>query len=270
MPELPEVETTCRGIRPYLNQSIIRKWIVRESRLRWPVPEVLSSLPGQTILDVQRRAKYLLIHCTQGHILIHLGMSGSLRIVPPETPWRKHDHLALELSNNKQLRYHDPRRFGCWLWTTDAPALHPLLRTLGPEPLSEEFTASLLQQRFRTRNLPIKQAIMDARTVVGVGNIYACEALFLARIDPQKPARQVSRKKLELLVSSIREVLEHSILQGGTTLRDFLREDGTPGYFSQQLRVYGRENLPCQTCSQSIKKVTLGQRSTFYCPQCQK
>lgn len=270
MPELPEVETTCRGIRPYLNEATIRKWIVRESRLRWPVPEILSSLPGQVIFGVERRAKYLLVQCTHGHLIIHLGMSGSLRIVSPEVSWRKHDHLAMELSNGKQLRYHDPRRFGCWLWTADSPALHPLLRNLGPEPLSEEFTASMLHQRFRTRNLPIKQAIMDSQTVVGVGNIYACEALFLARIHPQKPASQVSLKKLELLVSSIREVLEHSIRQGGTTLRDFLREDGTPGYFSQQLRVYDREGQPCRVCDKPIRKVVLGQRSTFFCPHCQK
>lgn len=270
MPELPEVETTCRGIRPYLLNTQIEKWIVREPRLRWPVPETLSLLPGQHIQEVSRRAKYLLLKCTQGHMIVHLGMSGSLRIVSPDTEWRKHDHIGMQLSNGKQLRYHDPRRFGCWLWTEESPLIHPLLAKLGPEPLGEEFSAKLLQQRFRNRTLPIKQAIMDAHTVVGVGNIYACESLFLAGIDPRKPANQVSLKKLDLLVSTIRQVLEHSIQQGGTTLRDFLREDGSPGYFSQQLRVYDRAGQPCPTCAQPVQRVVMGQRSTFFCPRCQK
>ncbi len=269
MPELPEVETTCRGIRPYLNRTIVTDWIVRDPRLRWPVAKELDFLPTQSILDVQRRAKYILIHFNSGTALVHLGMSGSLRITDPDTQWKKHDHIALTLSNGRQLRYHDPRRFGCWLWAGKQPLEHPLLHSLGPEPIGEDFTTDYLYQRCRQRKTPIKTLIMDASTVVGVGNIYASESLFLARIHPQREAGSISRQRIDKLKNTIQQVLEYSITQGGTTLRDFVREDGSPGYFKQQLRVYGRENEPCLRCESSIQRIILGQRSTFFCPRCQ-
>jgi formamidopyrimidine-DNA glycosylase len=270
MPELPEVETTCRGIRPHLTGQRILAVEVRERRLRWPVTEEIDALAGQRVKDVQRRAKYILLHCDRGHALIHLGMSGSLRLCDPSVALRKHDHLALSLESGLQLRYHDPRRFGSWLWVTGDPHQHPLLRDLGPEPLGDDFTAAYLAQACKGRARSIKQTIMDARVVVGVGNIYACEALFTSRIHPAKPAGRVSHAKLALLTDAIRAVLARSIEQGGTTLRDFLREDGSPGYFRQQLKVYDRAGQPCHDCGAPIKRTVLGQRSTFFCPRCQE
>jgi formamidopyrimidine-DNA glycosylase len=269
MPELPEVETTCKGIRPYLDHATVTEWIVREPRLRWPVSEELNAIPSQSILSVQRRAKYILIHFSTGAALVHLGMSGSLRIANPNEQWKKHDHIAITLSTGKQLRYHDPRRFGCWLWAGKQPLEHPLLQSLGPEPIGEDFTADYLFQRSRQRKTPIKALIMDASIVVGVGNIYACEALHMAGIHPGREAGKITRTRIQKLKDSIRQVLEHSITQGGTTLRDFVREDGTPGYFKQQLRVYGREGEACNQCQSRIRRIVQGQRSTFFCPRCQ-
>lgn len=270
MPELPEVETTRRGLLPHLlNQSILR-FRVREPRLRWRVPEILETLTEHKIYAIERRAKYLLFRCDLGTHLVHLGMSGSLRISNTDTPLRTHDHIIATLSEGRELRYHDPRRFGAWLWLTNDPLKHPLLRDLGPEPLEAEFTGDYLYTRCKSRKSSIKSVIMDAHTVVGVGNIYACEALFLAGIAPTRAAAKVTRKRIDLLVSTIRQVLSESIAQGGTTLRDYVREDGTPGYFKLKLRVYGREGAPCLTCDTPIQRTVIAQRSTFFCPSCQR
>lgn len=270
MPELPEVETTCRGIRPHLLGRTVKRIFVRDSRLRWPVPVELTGLEGCEIESVERRAKYLLIRCKRGTAIVHLGMSGSLRVSEPAVDFRKHDHVMLNLDSGLQLRYHDPRRFGAWLWTDGDPLQHSLLRDLGPEPLESDFDLKHLVAACKGRQRSIKETIMDSKIVVGVGNIYACEALFMAGIHPRRPAGGISRPRLAKLIQAIRQVLSHSIEQGGTTLRDFLREDGSPGYFRQQLRVYGREALPCPSCESPVKQLTLGQRSTFFCSNCQK
>lgn len=269
MPELPEVETTLRGVSPHLVGRRVREVIVRDSRLRWPVPDTLHDMEGCRVESGERRAKYLLFHTTKGTLLLHLGMSGSLRVLSPDTPWRKHDHVALTLDSGMQLRLHDPRRFGAALWVQGPPQDHPLLKDLGPEPLGPEFTTATLLQACHGKTAAIKQVIMDAHNVVGVGNIYACEALFMAGISPRKPAGKVTRPKLEKLVKAIREVLAASIEMGGTTLRDFLNESGEPGYFKQTLRVYDREGEPCRTCQTPVQRFVLGQRSTFFCPRCQ-
>ena len=269
MPELPEVETTLRGVSPYLIGRKVREVIVRHKGLRWPVPDTLHELEGQKVLTGTRRGKYLLFGTARGTLMIHLGMSGALRVSDAETPWRKHDHVALVLDSGRQLRFHDPRRFGCVLWIAD-PATHPLLAELGPEPLSDAFDASYLQQELKGRSANIKQAIMDSHLVVGVGNIYACEALFMAGISPTKPAGKVTRPALVKLVAAIKEVLAASIEMGGTTLRDFLRENGEPGYFKQTLRVYDREAEPCRVCGTLVKRMVQSNRSTFFCPHCQK
>lgn len=270
MPELPEVETTCRGVRPHLLERKILAVTVRERRLRWPVDTGIDALTGQKIQGVFRRAKYLLIKVDLGTVIVHLGMSGSLRIVDPSHPLRKHDHLILLLDNGLELRFHDPRRFGAWLWTAGNPNQHPLLNKLGPEPLSAEFDGDYLCQCCRGRKKSIKELLMDASLVVGVGNIYASESLFYAGILPGRAAGRVSRERLQKLAESVKMVLQRSILQGGTTLRDFLREDGSPGYFRQQLAVYERKGQPCRICQTVIKHRVLGQRSTYYCPKCQR
>lgn len=270
MPELPEVETTCRGIRPHLCGQRILSVLVRERRLRWPVDTEIDALCGQCILAVERRAKYLLLRVDQGTVLVHLGMSGSLRLVHPNTATRKHDHVLIDLGNGLQLRYHDPRRFGAWLWTNEDPLAHPLLSKLGPEPLSADFHGEYLHACCRQRKKTIKESIMDASVVVGVGNIYASEALFYAGIHPARAAGRISRARLTRLAGTIQTVLQRSIEQGGTTLRDFLREDGSPGYFRQQLAVYERRGQPCHQCGGPIHHRILGQRSTYFCPTCQK
>ena len=270
MPELPEVETTLRGVLPHVLNKRISEVIVRDARLRWPVPEFIQELEGQRINAGTRRAKYLLFTTAKGTLLMHLGMSGSLRIVPTDTPWRKHDHFALTLDSGKQLRLHDPRRFGAALLIEGDPAEHKLLRDLGPEPLGDAFTAEDLKKACAGKTAAIKLVIMDAHVVVGVGNIYASEALFMAGIDPRKPAGKVTLPRLKRLVTAIREVLAASIEMGGTTLRDFLNEKGEPGYFQQTLRVYGRKDEPCRVCGSKIRQITQGQRSTFFCPKCQK
>lgn len=243
---------------------------VAESRLRWPVSDQVANLAGEQVTQVGRRAKYILLSLNSGAtLIIHLGMSGSLRICEAGISLRKHDHVILRMDSGLELRYHDPRRFGCWLWTDQDPYLHPLLASLGPEPIGPDFTTAHLVAKCKSRSSSIKQVIMDAKTVVGVGNIYASEALFLAGINPRRKAGRISTKRLAALVTCIQSVLEKSIQQGGTTLRDFLREDGQPGYFKQQLRVYDREGKPCVKCGSSIKRVILGQRATYYCSRCQ-
>jgi formamidopyrimidine-DNA glycosylase len=271
MPELPEVETTRRGIQPWLEGVAVRKIHVRQRRLRWPVPRRLDrELPGQTVLRIGRRAKYLLIETGQGTLIIHLGMSGSLRILDTWDPPGAHDHVDLALSTGKILRFNDPRRFGAMLWTRRDPLRHPLLRALGPEPLSDEFNGAVLYEAARGRRVAVKNLIMNARVVVGVGNIYASEALFRAGIRPTRPAGRISLARMEKLAACIREVLEDALHAGGTTLRDFTWGDGQPGYFAQELQVYDRAGLPCPTCASPLKRQIVGQRSTYYCPNCQR
>ena len=269
MPELPEVETTLRGIEPHLLNQRVARVVVRDRRLRWPVPAQVSKAEGQTFVSLQRRGKYLLLNLQQGGLIIHLGMSGSLRIIQqPMTP-EKHDHVDVELENGVCLRFNDPRRFGAFLWVDGDMLSHELLRKLGPEPLSDAFTADYLFQRSRNRSVAIKNFIMNGHVVVGVGNIYASEALYMAGIHPQRAAGRVSRQRYEGLVSAICDVLERAIGQGGTTLRDFVNSDGAPGYFAQNLLVYDRAGNDCFQCGSAIKQKVIGQRSSYYCPACQ-
>ena len=271
MPELPEVETTRRGIEPHILGRRIIDIVVRQPRLRWPIPDDLAThLQSQTIDAVQRRAKYLLLRTSAGTLIIHLGMSGSLRVLERNTTPEKHDHVDLIFDNGKILRYRDPRRFGAFLWTADDPLAHPLLAELGPEPLDDAFDGDYLYQTSRRRRINIKALLMDSRIVVGVGNIYANESLFLAGIRPQSRTDRISKKRYERLAQCIKEVIAEAIRQGGTTLRDFVREDGQPGYFRLSLNVYGREGAPCPTCGEEIRKIQLNQRSTYYCPHCQR
>ncbi|MGY6027234.1 bifunctional DNA-formamidopyrimidine glycosylase/DNA-(apurinic or apyrimidinic site) lyase [Phytobacter sp. AG2a] len=269
MPELPEVETSRRGIEPHLVGANILHAIVRNGRLRWPVSSEIHSLSDKPVLSVQRRAKYLLLELPDGWIIIHLGMSGSLRILPEELPAEKHDHVDLVMSNGKVLRYTDPRRFGAWLWTKELEG-HNVLAHLGPEPLSDAFNADYLQQKCAKKKTAIKPWLMDNKLVVGVGNIYASESLFAAGIHPDRLASSLSRAEYELLVRVIKAVLLRSIEQGGTTLKDFLQSDGKPGYFAQELQVYGRKGEPCRVCGTPIVAAKHAQRATFYCRQCQK
>lgn len=271
MPELPEVETTCRGIAPHVTGATVREVIVRRGDLRQPVSASLGGIEGRKITGVRRRSKYVLLGIEDGSsVLIHLGMSGSLRLVAPNEDWKKHDHVGITLDKRHQLRLHDPRRFGLVLHLTERdPLTHPLLRDLGPEPLEAAFTACHLKNACTKRSSPIKTAIMDSHVVVGVGNIYASEALFRAGIRPLTAARRLSLPRLEKLTAAIRAVLTDAIAAGGTTLRDFLRSDGQPGYFSQSLNVYGRKGEPCRVCGTAIRHAVLGQRATYWCPQCQ-
>ena len=269
MPELPEVETTCRGIAPHILDREVRDVIVREPRLRWPVPgQLRQTLAGARFTAVNRRAKYLLLETDKGILMVHLGMSGSLRIMPADTLALSHDHIDLVLDDGRCLRYHDPRRFGSFHWLRTLE--HPLLDHLGPEPLAASFDGSYLYQRSRGRRIPVKQFIMDGKIVVGVGNIYANEALFMAGIHPARAAGRVALSRYELLAQTIKTVLGDAIEQGGTTLRDFVGGDGSPGYFAQQLRVYGRQGQPCRACKSVLKEIRQGGRSTVYCPDCQR
>lgn len=271
MPELPEVETTRRGITPHIENNIITKVIVRNRNLRWPIPAGLNTkLKNQKIRSVTRRAKYLLLTTDAGTLILHLGMSGSLRILPTTETVEKHDHFELQFKDGQCLRLRDPRRFGAVLWCKDDPLKHKYLINLGPEPLDNEFTAELLFEKSRKRKTSIKQFIMDAKIVVGVGNIYASESLFLAGVHPKRLAGKITKKNALDLTSAIKKILKEAIKQGGTTLKDFKSSDGKPGYFQQKLKVYGRENEACVTCNKPIKQITLGQRSTFYCTNCQK
>lgn len=271
MPELPEVETTRRGIEPYVRGVKVSEVIVRRRDLRQPVSEDLPAIEGRCITGVGRRSKYLLLGIDDGStVLIHLGMSGSLRVIAPADDWKTHDHIGITLKNGKQLRFHDPRRFGLVLRLTGDPMAHPLLKDLGPEPLGDDFTAAYLVAACAKRSAAIKLVIMDAKVVVGVGNIYASEALFRAGILPRTPAKKISKPRLAKLVEAIRRVLTDSIEEGGTTLRDFLHSDGEPGYFKQRLFVYDRKGEPCRVCGTLIRQAVLGQRSTYWCPKCQK
>lgn len=270
MPELPEVETTRRGIEPHVRGHQIKQLLVRQRRLRWPVPDRLEQLlAGQLIERVERRGKYLLLPVGRGTLIVHLGMSGSLRILNTPTPPGRHDHIDLLLDNGSRLRYTDPRRFGAWLWTDTAVEHHPLLATLGPEPLGLAFTTDYLYQRSRERKLAVKSFIMDSHVVVGVGNIYANEALFRAGIHPARAAGRIGRQRYQRLVDDIKSVLDEAIRQGGTTLRDFVGGEGKPGYFKQCLQVYDRRGAPCRRCAGVVRETRIGQRSSFYCPQCQ-
>jgi formamidopyrimidine-DNA glycosylase len=271
MPELPEVETTRRGIEPHLVGRMIHGVIVREFRLRQPVPKDLERITGDKATAVNRRGKYLIVELARtGSLLIHLGMSGSLRISRPTEDFRKHDHIAIGLEDGSELRYHDPRRFGIFLHLPEGnPLDHPLLYNLGPEPLSGAFSGGHLRQFAKGRKIAIKPMIMDSRCVVGVGNIYASEALFRAGIRPGVAARRLTGPKLHGLAESIQAVLNESIVQGGTTLRDFVNSDGQPGYFRQRLFVYGRGGEPCRACGTPIRHAVMGQRSTYWCPLCQ-
>lgn len=270
MPELPEVETTRRGIAPHLEGLSVSDVVVRQPRLRWPVPRGLKrTLGGRALMRVERRAKYLLLRFGNGTLIIHLGMSGSLRILPGTTPPEPHDHVDI-VFGDRCLRLRDPRRFGAVLWHRGDMDRHPLIAHLGPEPLSDAFSAAQLADAARGRKVAIKQLIMDGKVVVGVGNIYANEALYLAGIHPMRPAGRIGFARIERLVAAIKQVLAAAIEQGGTTLRDFQREDGRPGYFAQQLRVYGRGGLPCPACGRPLKEIRQGQRSTVYCGHCQR
>lgn len=270
MPELPEVETTRRGIEPWLVGRRIESLRVREWRLRWRVPKSLpAKLGGKRIRAVGRRAKYLLIETEAGTLIWHLGMSGSLRILDAAAPALAHDHVDLVLDSGRCLRFNDPRRFGCLLFTTGDPARHKLLAGLAVEPLSDDFTGDALWSRARGRRASIKSFIMDSRVVAGVGNIYASEALFRAGIRPGLAASRVSRARMAALVRSIREVLTEAIGVGGTTLRDYVDASGMPGYFRQRLFVYERAGKPCRRCKTPIRQFVQGQRSTYWCPHCQ-
>jgi len=270
MPELPEVETSRRGIAPWVEKQQVRDVVVRDRRLRWPIPEDIDQeLPGQVIRSIQRRAKYLLFETGTGTAMLHLGMSGSVRIIDSDEPAGKHDHVDIQFESGKALRFRDPRRFGSLLWTHN-PFEHDLLRSLGPEPLSDEFDGDYLWQKARGRRVSIKQFIMNGSIVVGVGNIYASEALFIAGIHPKRRADRISSGRMAQLADAIKSVLQSAIEAGGTTLRDFHGGDGEPGYFRQMLEVYGRDGEPCRRCKRLLSVVVLGQRSTFYCKDCQK
>ena len=271
MPELPEVETTCRGIQPHLIDKTIQQVIVRQTQLRWPVPENLhETLQGQRIQAVFRHAKYIVLAVESGCVILHLGMSGNLRIIAADTAAAKHDHIDFVLSDGNALRLNDPRKFGAVLWTDQAINEHPLFKDLGPEPLSLQFDGSLLYQKSRNRKLAVKNFIMDSHIVVGVGNIYASEALFMAGIHPNRQAGKIAAKRYQTLADAIKTVLQQAINQGGTTLKDFVNAQGKPGYFQQSLAVYGRTGQPCLQCGQPIQQIKIAQRSSFFCKQCQK
>lgn len=269
MPELPEVETICRGIAPYLIGHVIQDVIVRDSRLRWPVLSTLRDiLAGQRIQNVSRRAKYLLIHLHKGTLLIHLGMSGSLRLSPLSTAAEKHDHIDFIIDPGC-LRYRDPRRFGAVLWHSDPIEHHPLLAHLGPEPLDDTFNGNILYQLGSRRNTRIKQFIMDSHVVAGIGNIYANEALFYAAIHPERRTSCMTAQDYSRLATTLQSVLQRAIEAGGSTLKDFVDARGKPGYFQQSYQVYDRAKLPCYRCATPIEKIRQGQRSSYYCPSCQ-
>ncbi len=270
MPELPEVETTRRGLAPHLEGRRITGVTLRRPDLRWPIPaEINQILPGQHITGVRRRAKYLLFDTEPGSALLHLGMSGCLRVLPPSTTIGPHDHVDFALDSRRVLRFTDPRRFGCLLWQP-AGETHELLRNLGPEPLSEDFSGDYLYERSRRRKAPVKTFLMDQAIVVGVGNIYAAECLFRAGIAPEREAGKVSRDRYARLAEAVRAILAHAIERGGTTLRDFINPDSEPGYFEQELFVYGREGEACKACGRRLRSSRLGNRATAWCGHCQR
>jgi formamidopyrimidine-DNA glycosylase len=270
MPELPEVETTRRGVAAHAIGRRVAAVHVYDGRLRWPVPRALASeLAGRTIDAIERRSKYLLFAAGDATLIVHLGMTGSLRVCRDAPPRKPHDHVDIVLDDGSRLRYHDPRRFGAMLWVRGEPRLHPLLASLGPEPLTPAFDAGDLYRRTRGRRVAIKLALMDSRIVVGVGNIYANEALFRAGIRPSTPAGRLSRVRIARLVAAVKEVLAEAIERGGSTLRDYVDSSGTPGAFQLRLSVYGRDGLPCRVCKTTIRGSRLGQRSSYHCPRCQ-
>jgi len=270
MPELPEVETTRRGLAPHVEGRIVTGAVLRRPNLRWPIPpEISEVLPGHRVQAVRRRAKYLLLDTAVGSALLHLGMSGSLRVLPAATPVGKHDHVDLALDSGRVLRFTDPRRFGCLLWQPPGDT-HSLLADLGPEPLSAAFDGNYLFELSRGRSAPVKSFLMDQRVVVGVGNIYAAEALFAAGISPLRAAGRVSRERYVALAAAIRTILAYAIERGGTTLRDFISPDGEPGYFELELSAYGRGGEPCPRCGRPLKQAAIGQRATVWCGHCQR
>ncbi|MBT8049356.1 MAG: bifunctional DNA-formamidopyrimidine glycosylase/DNA-(apurinic or apyrimidinic site) lyase [Xanthomonadales bacterium] len=270
MPELPEVETTVRGIEPCLIGRSVSRLIVRNASLRWPVPREVKQANGRRIVRCWRRAKYILIDLGGGGLLIHLGMSGSLRVCDAGDAPRKHDHFDLVLDNEKCIRFNDPRRFGVLTWWQHPAEEHKLLRQLGPEPLSEAFSGRHLWHRSRGRKAAVKNFIMDGKVVVGVGNIYASEALYMSGIHPSRQAGRVSAARYDALAGSIQDVLSRAIRRGGTTLRDFVNSNGQPGYFAQELLVYERAGHSCFQCRAPIRRKVIGQRSSYYCPHCQR
>ncbi|MBS7457100.1 bifunctional DNA-formamidopyrimidine glycosylase/DNA-(apurinic or apyrimidinic site) lyase [Coralloluteibacterium stylophorae] len=270
MPELPEVETTRAGLAPHLTGRRVAGVTLRRPDLRWPIPAAVAAhLPGARIDAVRRRAKYLLLDTEAGSALLHLGMSGMLRVLPPDTPVGPHDHVDIALDSGRLLRFTDPRRFGCLLWQPIGE-VHPLLRRLGPEPLEAAFDGDYLFARSRGRAAPVKTFLMDQAIVVGVGNIYAAESLFRAGIAPLRPAGRVSRERYRALAGAVKTVLAHAIARGGTTLRDFLNADGAPGYFEQELFVYGRGGQRCKACGTALREAAIGQRASVWCPRCQR
>lgn len=270
MPELPEVETTCRGVAPHIEGRALRALIVRNPNLRWPVPDFLSrEIEGDKLQRVQRRGKYILLGFSTGDVMVHLGMSGSLRIMDSAVEVGKHDHVDFCFDGGQIMRLTDPRRFGSVLWQPHGEH-HELLYSLGPEPMSDDFNADYLYQCCKGRKAAIKQVVMNSKVVVGVGNIYASEALFKSSIDPRRAAGRISLERLQALVIAIKEVLIAAIEQGGTTLKDFVGGDGKPGYFKQELNVYGRAGQPCVNCMSPLIEVRLGQRSTVFCKCCQR
>lgn len=272
MPELPEVETTLRGIQPFIEKQTIQQFTIRQSRLRWPIPKAnLHKLIGHTVNQITRRGKYLLLTTDLGTVILHLGMSGRLRILDAPITANKHDHVDIAFNNGCILRFTDPRRFGALLWTNETnPLAHPLLKDLGVEPLTRDFTSHFLQQQLHNKSLAIKSALMDQHIVVGVGNIYITEALFAAGIHPTISAKTLSIAQLKRLVAAIKTILRRAIKKGGTTLKDFSNSQGKPGYFSQALQVYGRAGLPCLRCQSPLQFIRIGQRSTVYCSNCQR
>lgn len=271
MPELPEVETICRGLRPHLLNQAIVKTEVLDAALRWPIPKDLpKKLTNLAFTNIFRRAKYLLFQTERGAVIIHLGLSGQLRILPTIHKPLLHEHLAIHFINKNALCLIDPRRFGTCLWTNEDPLTHPLLVDLGPEPLTPDFNLDFFFDVIKRKQIPIKQVLMDGRIVAGIGNIYANEALFMARIDPTKPAKKLAREEVETLVNAIKRVLTAAVAKGGTTIRDYITSDGSIGHFQQELKVYGRTGKPCPNCQKPIQEIRLAQRSTFYCPDCQK
>jgi formamidopyrimidine-DNA glycosylase len=271
MPELPEVETICRGLKPQILNQPIQQVLVYQSTLRWPIPKNLNALlQGECFYEINRRGKYLLFVSHKGTVIVHLGLSGRLLILPAMHKKLLHEHLAIRFNNQKALCFIDPRKFGAFLLTKENPLSHALLKDLGPEPLTAEFNSTYLHEKIKHRKIPIKQLLMDGHIVAGIGNIYANEALFAAKINPLHPANKLSNNDIETLTHVIKNVLKSAILKGGTTIKDFLSHDGEIGRFQYELKVYGRGGKPCYTCKTAIKEIRLGQRSTFYCPTCQK
>jgi formamidopyrimidine-DNA glycosylase len=270
MPELPEVETTRRGLLPHVVGRRIREVVVRNASLRWPVPRDLTRrLRGEAVGGIRRRGKYLLFDCGAGHLIVHLGMSGRLTLVAADTPPGPHDHVDVRFDEGRALRFTDPRRFGALLWVKGDAEDHVLLKDLGMEPLDAGFTGAALQASARGRSVAVKHFLMDSHVVTGVGNIYASESLFHAGIHPLRSAGRISRARWERLAAAVRSTLERALAAGGTTLRDFASAEGHPGYFQNECAVYGRDGAPCRACGTAIRILRQGQRSTFYCPACQ-